>query len=86
MVARPRPLPLVAGPGAPPPKTTVPARLQWPPVPHAQHQVDAAAHTLGVGSHEVGLHGLQALLLDVGPHGVDNLVLLIRVVEVGNVA
>lgn len=62
-----------------------PVRLRRPPVPHAQHHVDVAAHAPSVGGHEVGLGGLQALLLDVRPHGVDDLVLLIHVVEVGNV-
>lgn len=47
--------------------------------------MDVAAHTPGVGNHEVGPGGLQAPLLDVGPHGVDNLVLLIQIVEVGDV-
>jgi hypothetical protein len=47
--------------------------------------MDVTAHTPSVGSHEVGLGGLQALLLDVGPHGIDNLVLLFSIVEVGNV-
>lgn len=47
--------------------------------------MDVAAHAPRVSSHEVGLGGLEALLLDIGPHGVDNLVLLVRVVEVGNV-
>lgn len=70
----------------PPHGRPVPAWPQWPPVPHTQHHVDIAAHTPGVGGHEIGLGGLQALLLDVGPHGADDLVLLIRAVEVGNVA
>lgn len=48
--------------------------------------MDIAAHAPGVGSHEVGLGGLQALLLNIAPHSVDNLVLLIQVIEVGNVA
>lgn len=75
----------MAGPGAPPPQP-LSREAAGPPEPHAQHQVDAAAHTPSVGGHEVGLGGLQALLLDVRPHGVHDLVLLIHVVEVGNVA
>lgn len=55
------------------------------PVPHAQHHVDVAAHAPGVGSHEVGLGGRKALFLERGPHGVDNLVLLVQGIEVGNV-
>ena len=47
--------------------------------------MDVAAHTPSIGSHEVGLGGLKTLLLDIGPHGGDNLVLLIRGVEIGNV-
>lgn len=67
----------MAGPGASLPSPAVPAWPQWLPIPHTQHHVDMAAHTPSVGSHEVGLGGLQALLLDIGPHGIDNLVLLI---------
>lgn len=75
------------GQARPPPRPNHgPVGLRRPPTPHAQHHVDVAAHTPSVGSHEVGLGGLQALLLDVWPHGGDDLVLLIHVVEVGNVA
>lgn len=54
-------------------------------VPHAQHHVDVVTHTPGIGGHEIGFGRLQALLLYVGPHGVDDLVLLICTVEVGDV-
>lgn len=59
---------------------------RWQNLPHAQYHMDVAAHTAGVNSHKVGLGGLQALLLNDGPHGGDNLVLLLERVEIGDVS
>lgn len=47
--------------------------------------MDIVTHTSSVGSHEIGFGRLQALLLYVGPHGIDDLVLLICTIEVGDV-
>lgn len=47
--------------------------------------MDVAAHTSSIGGHEVGFGGLQALFLYVGPHSVDDLILLICIVDVGDV-
>lgn len=54
--------------------------------PHAQHSVDVAANSLDVGSHEVGLGGLHAEILDHGLHGCHDPLLLVSVVQVRHIA
>lgn len=55
-------------------------------IPHAQHHVDIAANPSCVCSHQVGLGGLQPQLSHNRLHGCHDLLLIIRAVNVGNIA
>lgn len=53
--------------------------------PHAEHRVDVAADPANVGGHEVGFSWLLAQCLHHRLHGVQDALLLVRGVQVGNV-
>lgn len=53
--------------------------------PHAEHSVDVAANPADVGSHQVGFRGLLAQCLHHRLHGVQDALLLVGGVQVGNV-
>ena len=54
--------------------------------PHCDDSVQVVADSLGVSGEQVGLGGLHACVLNNGFHGREDLLLLIKAINVGNVA